>query len=269
MARHWRTFFLWTSLLGLFTAMYLLFSKQPNSGAAGTPAGADGGSSVWWDILTQWSPLFVLGVASLIFLAVQRRRHAAHAQGVRFLNQGRYLQALERFSEYRQREPQQAAAAFNTALARLHLWRLDEALADLQFASARPANRGTELAEWVPEYQALTLALLGRTGEATEQLRSIQAGDGDPGLVALTEAIVLVRGGDLSGARVRLGSFEVKRLGGPLGALARTLDAMCIEQLTGERRYVDRVALYGEASPEGLQRAWPELVAFVERAPAW
>ena len=44
---------------------------------------------------------------------------------------------------------------------------------------------------------------------------------------------------------------------------------MCIEKLTGELRHVDRIALFGETGPEELRKAWPELIAFVERAPAW
>jgi hypothetical protein len=58
-------------------------------------------------------------------------------------------------------------------------------------------------------------------------------------------------------------------MAGTIGALARTIDALCIEQLTQERRHVDRVVLFGEAAPDELKRHWPELIAFVERAPAW
>lgn len=269
MARHWRTLGLWGLLIAMFFAMYMLFSSQQSGGAVPTRTAAVGGDSVWLAVLVQWLPLVVIFLAFVFWLRVQRRKGIPHDEGVRFLNQGRYLQALERFAAYRQREPKQAVAAFNTAVARLQLWRLEDALADLQTVESLQASRVNELSEWVPEHQALVLALLGRTAEAREKLRAIPLGKGDSGRIALTEAIVLARGGDSSGARARLGSFEVKHLGGPLGALARTLDAMCIERLTGERRNVDRVALYGEASPDGLQRAWPELVAFVERAPAW
>lgn len=42
-----------------------------------------------------------------------------------------------------------------------------------------------------------------------------------------------------------------------------------IEHLSGEKRHVDRIALFGETGPEGLRKGWPELIDFVERAPAW
>ena len=100
-------------------------------------------------------------------------------------------------------------------------------------------------------------------------LAEVPAGRGDPGRVGLAEAILLIRAGDAMGARAKLGRFEVKHMAGTIGALARTLDALCIERLTGELRHVDRVALFGESGPDELRKAWPELIAFVERAPAW
>ena len=71
------------------------------------------------------------------------------------------------------------------------------------------------------------------------------------------------------GARAKLSTFEVKQTSGTIGTFARTLDAFCIERLTGELRHIDRIALFGETGPEGLRKAWPEFIAFVERAPAW
>lgn len=113
----------------------------------------------------------------------------------------------------------------------------------------------------LPEHLALTHALLGRTGDAQRMLIEVPAGQGDPGLVALAQAILLqrARADDAAGARAKLNSFEAKQLTGSIGALARTLDALCIEKLTGELRHVDRVAQFGETG----------LVAFVERAPEW
>jgi hypothetical protein len=42
-----------------------------------------------------------------------------------------------------------------------------------------------------------------------------------------------------------------------------------VEEASGELRHVDAVPLFGETGPEGLRKAWPELIAVVERAPAW
>ena len=68
-------------------------------------------------------------------------------------------------------------------------------------------------------------------------------------------------------AREMLGRYELRSLGGPTRGLSDALKAWSVELTTGGRRHVDRVALFGEAGPEGLREAWPELVAFVERAP--
>jgi len=267
-----KTIILWVVLIVLFVAFYQVFQHAPSDGAAPEPVSERTGhaESAWSSVVLQWLPIVFLFLFFVFFLRALQKRHAASHEGARLLNQGRYLQALEYFDKYRREQSKQPAGPFNTGVARLQLWKLDEALNDLE-AAVRLTNKRQpeELAALLPEHQALTLALLGRAAEARQKLAAVPAGTGDPGRQALTEAILLARAGDAAGARTKLGIFEVKQLGGTVGALARTLDALCIEQLTAERRHVDRVALYGEASPDGLKRAWPELVAFVERAPAW
>lgn len=77
----------------------------------------------------------------------------------------------------------------------------------------------------------------------------------------------MARAGDFRAVLDRVSGFDAKQLPGVLGALGRTLEAWAVELTSGERRHVDRVALYGESGPDELVRAWPELVAFTERAP--
>jgi len=58
---------------------------------------------------------------------------------------------------------------------------------------------------------------------------------------------------------------EVRQLGGTERAIADTLAAWCALELRGELRPIDRIALFGEAAPDGLFEVWPELQAFLER----
>ncbi|MBE2253490.1 MAG: hypothetical protein IAE78_28440 [Myxococcus sp.] len=122
------------------------------------------------------------------------------------------------------------------------------------------------MAPLVVEHQALVKALLGDVAGARQALGQ-RPSSADPRLNTLTEAVLQLRAGDLEGARTRLGRFDAKQLAGTFGALGRALEGFCVAQLSGELRHVDRVALYGETGSGELASAWPELVAFVERAP--
>jgi hypothetical protein len=87
------------------------------------------------------------------------------------------------------------------------------------------------------------------------------------GLTTLARAVVAARAGKWGETRDFLRRYEVTLLGGPTRALADALSAWAVESTSGERRHVDPVALFGEGSSAGLKNAWPELVAFVDRAP--
>jgi tetratricopeptide (TPR) repeat protein len=212
-------------------------------------------------------PVVFLVLFGFFYFFALRRQGPLH-EGARLLTQGRYLQALEQFETFRKAQPRVAAAAYNCGISRMSLWKLESALVDLETAQRLGGLAQPHLKVLLSEQLALALALVGRTTEAHHQLRQI-SDPSDAAHVALASAILLVRTGDWATARTKLGTLEVKRMWGTTGALARTLDAFCIEQLSQERRYVDRVALFGEASPDELRKYWPEFVAFVERAPAW
>ena len=223
----------------------------------------------WWSIFVRFLPFGFFLLISFFYVRRFRLMRAPMNEGVKLLGQGRYVQALEIFEKYRQAQPNEPAGAFNSGSTKLQLWKLDAALADLESSRAMAKGKVPALAALLPEHLALVQALLGRVGDARESLKDLPPDQADPGRVRLAEAIVLARHGDAAGARTKLSSFEVKQMSGTIGALARTLDAMCIEQLTGELRHVDRVALFGETGPDELRKAWPELISFVERAPAW
>lgn len=266
MSKARKTVILWVVLIILFVAFYQFFSVPPDPNAAAAPhePGLD-----WSLILMQWAPFAVLFVGFVLFLNARQKKFVPNNEGVKLLHQGRYVKALEVFEKFSKDYPKLALGPFNAGSTRMQLWRLEAALGDFEAAQKLGAGKLKEMVALLPEHLALTHALLGRTGDARRRLNEVPAGQGDPARVAVAEAILFLRAGEAARAREKLNTFEVKQLAGTIGALARTLDALCIEQLTGELRHVDRVALFGATGPEDLRKAWPELIAFVERAPEW
>lgn len=59
-------------------------------------------------------------------------------------------------------------------------------------------------------------------------------------------------------------AFDAHSIRSSFGQRTTTAAAWCALELTGERRYVDAVALYGEVGPDVARNIWPELSAFVE-----
>jgi tetratricopeptide (TPR) repeat protein len=263
MSRQVRTLVLWVALIILMVALYRVFSIDPQGARA---ASAESGPPNW---LWTWGPFVLLFTFFVAYVKLMQRRYAPTQDGARLLDQGRYAQALKSFEEYRSKHPKEAVSPFNTGVVRLSLWRLEKALEDLEAARRLSGGKDKRLESLLPEHLAVASALLGREADARRALAEIPQGKAHPGRVGLVEGILSLRGGDASAARARLASFEVKRMGGSLGTLARVLDAFCLERLTGELRHVDKVALFGEGGPDELKAAWPELWAFVERAPPW
>lgn len=261
-----KTIILWLVLIVLFVAFYQFFSVPPDPNAAPVPQGP---RTDWFSIILGWAPFIVLFVGFILFMNARQRRFVPNNDGVKLLHQGHYVKALEVFEKFSKDHPKLPLGPFNAGSTRMQLWRLEAALRDFEAAQQLGAAKSKEMVALLPEHLALTHALLGRTADARRMLSEVPAGQADPGRVGVAEAILFLRAGDAARAREKLNIFEVKQLAGTLGALARTLDALCIEQLTGERRHVDRVALFGGTGPEDLRKAWPELIAFVERAPEW
>jgi len=263
MSRSMRTAALRAALIVTTVALYRLFSAEAQKALA---AGGESGppNSLW-----TWGPFALLFVGYFAYVKLMQRRSARTQDGARLLDHGRYAQALEIFDAYRRKYPRDAVSPFNTGVVRLSLWRLAPALDDFEAARRLSGGKDERLESLLPEHLAVAYALFGQETEARRALSESPKGKAHPGRVGLVEGILSLRGGDASAARVRLASLEVRRMGGSLGTLARVLDAFCVEHLTGELRHVDKVALFGEAGPDELKAAWPELWAFVERAPPW
>lgn len=82
----------------------------------------------------------------------------------------------------------------------------------------------------------------------------------------LTRAVEAIRLGDFAAAETLLASSAVFRFsGGAPRQLADALAAWCALELHGERRYLNRVALFGEGGPDELAQCWPEFVAALDR----
>ncbi len=259
-----RTIVLWSVLVAAFVGSYQFYAAHPSA----EPLPQTDDASPWRAIATQFLPMLVLFTIFIVVMRRLRKKNGLANEGVELMGRGRYAEALEKFEQYRRANPKEAVGVFNAGVAKLSLWKLDSAAQDLKAAEQLGSHKLASLVTLLPEHLSVTLALLGDEGGARRSLATLPAGKGDVGRVALAEAILLTRSGNPSEARRRLGSFEVKQLSGSIGALARVIDAMCVELLTGELRHVDRIALFGETGPQELRKAWPEIVAFVERAPA-
>jgi tetratricopeptide (TPR) repeat protein len=259
-----KTLLLWVVLIVVLVALYRYYAALGPKDGPPLPACETPTSTV----LITWSFPLVLVVAVVLWFRHWSRKYHRMDEGVSLLNEGRTLEALERFQQKRLQNPADPVLAYNIAVAQLQLWRLEETLEELETAKQKKGPGEGVVAARRPSLEALVCALLGRLPQARAALELAKAKE-TVGLDQITRAIIAAREEDWAQARMHLASLEAKQVGGNIGYLARTLDALCVEKMTGELRHVDRVGLFAEASPDELRRHWPELVAFVERAPAW
>ena len=191
-----------------------------------------------------------------------------NAEGSVLMSRGRIAAALEKFEAARPLlKKQRFVLDFNVGLCHLYLWRLHEAERELM--SAQGAKELPEdIRKLLPPRLALVSALQGEEGEARERLEESRRVDSEvEPLTVLAEGAMACRRGEWAEARRLLEGPGTHSLGGPLRGLRDALLAWSVEQTRGERRYVDPVTVFGEASIDSLREAWPELVDFLlERA---
>jgi hypothetical protein len=258
-----KTLLLWVVLIAVFVAIYGFLGKKDRE-----PERLPQCETSTSTVLITWSVPALLLVGAVLWFRHWTRKYQPMNEGLRLLNEGRALAALEAFSKSREKNPDDPAHVYNVAVAQFRLWRLEAAMAELETAKTKQGAGQGSVAALLPSQEGLVLALLGLLPQAKAALERSQAKE-TVAVVLVARGIVAARERDWSQARQHLNAHEVKQLGGSLGALTRAIDALCVEQLTGERRHVDRIGLFGEASPDELRRHWPELIAFVDRAPAW
>jgi hypothetical protein len=209
--------------------------------------------------------LLVPVALALFFLPRYRRSARLNEEGLGLLAQGHVFAALEKFTAARSLAKSPVIPTFNIGLCRLYLWQLDEAERELATLHARedllPQFRGVLL----PRF-ALVAALDGRFRDALvrlDEVKALQSGAAEEALLA--EAVLACRNKDWARARELLEREALRSLQDtlPLRGLRDALLAWSVEQLTGERRRVEALAVFKEASPDKLQAAWPELADFL------
>ncbi|MDP1829102.1 MAG: hypothetical protein Q8L48_37915 [Archangium sp.] len=190
-------------------------------------------------------------------------------QGHEARNAERMARALELYLEAGERAPQQPQNRLCVGATRLYLWQLAAARRDLELSlTLRPLGQDEDapLRAVAMPMLALLDGLDGRVGRARERLDTLDPG-ADSSLVALAEAVIACREQRWVDAGAFARDPEVLALGSTIGALARTLDSWSLAEQGGPLQLVDQVALFSEASPDELRAAWPELFAFLDRAP--
>ncbi|MGA9523308.1 MAG: hypothetical protein WBV82_17705 [Myxococcaceae bacterium] len=245
---------LWLALIVVFVGLYQLFSS-------GSAPGSESRASALVPLL------FLVFVALLTVFILRARRGAnVNNEGIALLSQGRLTEALSRFEAARPALRRNPLIYMNLGVTRLALWQLEEAERELE--AARKKRLVTNLSQLVVPQLALTKALQGQAASAHKWLEESKSLKNDASAAALLASAVLsCRAGDWTRARATLERQELDALGGSQRGLREALRAWTVEQTSGELRHVDAVSLFGETGPERLRAAWPEFVAFIDRAP--
>jgi len=254
---------LWVVLIVLFVAFYQFFSvTDANPGAGPTAANNRLGN---FGILAIAVPVS-LAAFSFVLLRV-RKGQRLNNEGVALMSQGRIAAALEKFKTAEAVLKSNPLIPYNCGGAQLSMWRLADAVRDYERAGKSRFSRN--LQHLIAPQLALANALQGKGAASARWLNEALklANEAAPGAI-LAQAVMACRAGRFQDASPLLDRHELRSLGGMQRGLSDALRAWCAEQLAGERRYVDRVAVFGEAGPDALRQAWPELAEFLERAPA-
>jgi tetratricopeptide (TPR) repeat protein len=215
-----------------------------------------------------WLIFLVGGAVGLPFgLRTWRRLHRGKelkTEGARLLGRGHIAAALEKFEEScTLLKDEQAPLSLDMSLCHLKLWQLEAAERAL-LRARRTKGLAEEFKPLIPPRRALVAALRGQAEQAQEWLAEArELGRETEAMAIIAEAVLACRRGAWAEARRLLEQPETHALGGPIRGLRDTLLAWSVERLTGERRHVDPVTVFGEASTDRLQAAWPELVAFL------
>ncbi len=264
-----RTILLWFLLVVVFLAFFNWFNTPREDVGSPELAHAVDRPSLLWEVLGSWLPVvLVAGGLFAFFVWRARRTNQRNTDGITLLQKGRFLDALKAFEAVRDRNQRAGVGWYNAGIALLGLWRVVDA--DASFATAAAKDmRLWDFRTLLAPQRALTAALLDRRTDVADRLvECASLAVADSAQATLAKAVLAAREGRWPDARAELQRYEVKMLSGPTRGLADALTAWAAEQLTGQLRHVDKVALFGETGPDGLKKVWPELVGFVDRAPA-
>ncbi len=148
-----RTIVIWVVLIFGFVGIFKFFQANPPA----EPLPEKDDATLWRDIAIQFLPFLVLFTIFIVSVRRLRTTNKLAGAGVSLLGQGRYAEALEQFEQYRRANPRDAAGVFNTGAAKLSLWKVEAARADLQTAEQMGGGRHTALVTVLPEHLAIAL----------------------------------------------------------------------------------------------------------------
>jgi len=246
----------WVLLIVLFVAFYAFF-RQP-----GDPL----------PDLTGWIPVALLAVCAVVVSVFVGKRvqkgWTLSSEGNQLLSRGRIAAALEKFeaAHLLLKTRSRGILPFNLGVCHLYLWHLDAA--EREFTRAQDTKELPEsIRRLIPARLALIAAMQGALGVADKRLGEARTLDEEDPLIVLVNGVIACRREDWAQARLLLHGPATHILGGPLRGLRDALLAWSVERVSGERRYVDPITVFGEASTDKLRDSWPALVAFLlERA---
>jgi hypothetical protein len=206
----------------------------------------------------------LLVVMALVFLPRYRKSARLHQEALELLSRGHIFAALEQLELSRKLARSRVVPTFNIALCRLSLWQLEAAEGEvmelLERKDLQPWFRGQ-----VAALAALVAAVDGRLREAMQRMDEARELKSDSlPLAVLASAVFACRRGEWAEAGALLDRPECRELPIRLEALRDTLKAWCERHLGRERPAPEPLALLGEASPDKLEAAWPELMRFVQ-----
>jgi hypothetical protein len=195
------------------------------------------------------------GVGVFFFLQPRLQLWEANRTARRQIEAGRYFDALQRLDAH----AYTWQGKYNRGLARLRMWYLREAEADLEAACADHGARklGGEL--WAQA--ALVQALRGREAAAKAAIVKARTDPLAHARASLVEGLLACRRGDWRQAVLPLELFESN--GGDLRPLFGALRAWAHEKLGKKQLPVDLSAVCGE-EPERIRLYWPELAQFLD-----
>lgn len=213
---------------------------------------------VWWMLNVGIVIVGVFGVRGVRWFLnrLKKREYEVLAD---LLYARRFLDVVERAAWSRARFILSSEAALVCGIAEVQLWRL---------AAARVTFRRcyAEVIDAHAEYEILAWELLAAelAGDVTVARERVEQARVPSRLLVLAHAVRAAREGDWARVKTLLA-------GSPRGAesfepLRLVLLAWANE---GERAQpIDKIQFLGETGLEQVERAWPELAAFVRRAPA-
>ena len=261
MNRSVKTIGLWVLLIALFVAFYQLFGKDPSHVGASSFR-----VSPWWGLFV----VVVIGFVAFGRFQATRPWRKQYDAAMQAFARGRFAEALDLWSQCYEKTPWKPVVRFNIASARINLWQLKRAREDLLESLTLGAKvKHPTLPTLAHAQLAFLEALEGNVSDSRASTAKVGAPSKEFALniLPLTEALLDLREGRLEQAQRALRSSEMRQISGTLGELVRVLDAYCVFLGSGEVRHVDKVALFQEATPEELLHAWPDLAAFLARAP--